>query len=104
MTPEDIRAKIIQAGTSQTAIAKFLKVRPASVGRVITGAMRSQRIEVELEKIIGGKVFAEPPKKRGRPKTVWTGQIAPQSDRRVDPPNRRVGERRGPKGAPQAAA
>lgn len=48
MTPDDIRAKIVQAGTSQTAIAKFLKVRPASVGRVISGAMRSARIEAEL--------------------------------------------------------
>lgn len=73
MNPSDIKAKIVQAGTSQSAIAAYLGVRPASVGRVIRGEMRSQRIEDELSKIVGKKINTGPHKKSGRPKTVWTG-------------------------------
>lgn len=104
MTPDDIRAKIVQAGTSQTAIAKFLKVRPASVGRVISGAMRSHRIEAELSKIVGQTINSGQPKEPGRPKTVYNGQVEPQLDRRVAPHDRRVADRRESKIAPQAAA
>lgn len=75
MHPFDIKTKIAEAGTSQAAIAAYLKVRAASVGRVIRGEMRSQRIEVELSKIVGQPVFSAPRKVPGRPKTTWTGQV-----------------------------
>ena len=75
MSPQDIKAKIAQAGTSQAAIAAYLGVRSASIGRVIRGEMRSKRIETELAKIVGKPIDVRPPKRPGRPKTVWTGKV-----------------------------
>jgi transcriptional regulator with XRE-family HTH domain len=72
MKPEDIKAAIAMAGTSQTAIARHLGVSPNSVSRVICGAMRSTRIEAELQKITGKPLHASKPV-RGRKKTVWSG-------------------------------
>lgn len=89
MRPLDIKTKIALAGTSQAAIAAYLKVRSASIGRVIRGEMRSQRIEAELSKIVGQPVFDAPCGKPGRPKTTWTGQLAAPAwdgvDRRKKP-------------------
>lgn len=73
--PQDIKAAIAKAGTSQTAIARHLGVRMNSVSRVINGTLRSQRIEAELQKITG-KPLHDTPSVRGRRKTVWTGQSA----------------------------
>lgn len=73
MKPQDIKAAIARAGTSQTAIAVHLGVRLNSVSRVINGTMRSTKIEAELQKITGKPLHAAPPV-RGRRKTVWTGQ------------------------------
>jgi hypothetical protein len=75
MNPNCIRSKIAAAGTSQTAIAKYLAVQPGSVAKVIEGKMRSLRIEAELSKIVGQTLFPGPRRKPGRPKTVWNGQI-----------------------------
>lgn len=71
----EIRAAIARAGTSQTAIAEYLGVTPASVSRVVNGTMRSQRIEAELAKVVGHPLFA-PAGRPGRKKTVWTGQVS----------------------------
>lgn len=75
MKPQDTKAAIAKAGTSQTAIADYLGVSINSVSRVINGTMRSKRIEAELQKITG-KPLHDKPSVRGRRKTVWTGQGA----------------------------
>lgn len=72
MKPEDIKAAIALAGTSQSAIARHLGVSVNSVSRVVTGAMRSARIEAELEKVTGKPLHPAKPV-RGRRKTVWSG-------------------------------
>lgn len=72
MKPEDIKACIARAGTSQAALAAHLGCSPNSVSRVINGAMRSKRIEAELRKLTGRPIHATP-SKRGRKKTVWSG-------------------------------
>lgn len=72
MKPEDIRAAIVRAGTSQQAIADYLGVRAQSVGRVISGQTRSARIEDELAKITGKPIHAKR-NKPGRRKSVWNG-------------------------------
>lgn len=73
MKPQDTKAAITRANTSQTAIAAHLGVSLNSVSRVINGTMRSKRIEAELQKLTG-KPLHETPSVRGRRKTVWTGQ------------------------------
>lgn len=70
-----IKAAIVAAGTSQSAIAEYLKISPSSVARVVAGKNRSARIEAELAKILGRMPFG-PPGKRGRKKTVWEGRVA----------------------------
>jgi lambda repressor-like predicted transcriptional regulator len=74
MKPQDTKAAIARAGTSQAAIAEHLGVSPHSISRVINGTMRSKRIEAELQKITG-KPLHPTPSVRGRRKTVWTGQV-----------------------------
>lgn len=77
MNPEAIKSAIEKAGTSQAAIARFLGVTVQSVNAVVNGRMRSPRIEKELAKIVGPDVFKPYEKKKcGKPKTVWTGQLA----------------------------
>ena len=73
MKPQDTKAAIAKAGTTQKAIADYLGVTTHSVGRVINGTMRSARIEAELQKLTG-KPLHDKPSVRGRRKTVWTGQ------------------------------
>lgn len=74
MTPNDIKAAIAKAGTTQTAIAHHLNVRPKSVGQVIAGKLRSTKIEAELAKVTGKPIHAKPPQ-RGRPRTSWSGDV-----------------------------
>lgn len=74
MKPEDIRAAIVKAGTSQAAIATYLGVKPQSVARVIAGQMRSARIEDELAKITGCPIHQKRNPK-GRRKAVWNGVL-----------------------------
>lgn len=93
MNPLDIKAKIAQAGTSQAAIATYLGVSPASVGRVIRGNLRSKRIEAELSKIVGQPI-SPAPKKPGRPKSVWTGEVVAQPIPAWDGVERRSGKDR----------
>jgi len=73
MTPEEIKAAIARAGTTQTAIASHLDVRVQSIGRVIKGTMRSAKIEAELAKLTGKPLHASQAKP-GRPKSTWNGQ------------------------------
>lgn len=72
MNRTDIKAAIERAGTSQAAIAEYLKVTPACVGRVIAGTMRSKRVEAELEQLIGKPIFGKA-RKPGRTKTTYQG-------------------------------
>ena len=71
--PQDIKAAIAKAGTSQKAIADHLDVSVSALHRVIHGTMRSKKIEAELQKITGKPLHDTPPV-RVRRKTVWTGQ------------------------------
>lgn len=72
MNKTDIKAAIERAGTSQAAIAEYLKVTPTCVGRVIAGTMRSKRVEDELEKLVGKQIFGKS-RKPGRIKTTYNG-------------------------------
>lgn len=72
MKPQDIKAAITKAGTTQTAIAEHLEVSIGSVSRVINGTMRSKKIEAALEKITG-RPLHDTPSVPGRRKTVWNG-------------------------------
>jgi ribosome-binding protein aMBF1 (putative translation factor) len=74
MTPEDIKAAISRNGTSQAAIAEYLKVTPSVVGRVVSGKARSQRVEAEIEKAVGRKNIFGPRGKPGPIKTTWNGK------------------------------
>ncbi|UCU93994.1 helix-turn-helix domain-containing protein [Hydrogenophaga taeniospiralis] len=74
MKPEDIRAAIVRAGTTQRAIADYLDVRPQTVARVINGQSRSAKIEDELAKITGKPIHASR-NKPGRRKSVWNGVV-----------------------------
>ncbi|WP_161499705.1 helix-turn-helix domain-containing protein [Limnohabitans sp. TS-CS-82] len=73
MTPNEIKAAILRAGTNQAAIASYLDVTVQSVWRVVNGTMRSARIEAELEKITGCPIHASV-SRRGRKKAVWSGE------------------------------
>ena len=70
--PKEVAAAIVAAGTTQRAIATHLGVTQQSLGRVISGSMRSAKIEAELEKVTGIKLY-DAPARRGRVKSVWTG-------------------------------
>jgi predicted transcriptional regulator len=72
MNRTDIKAAIERAGTSQAAIAEYLGVTPTCVGRVIAGTMRSKKVELELEQLIGKPIFAKA-RKPGRIKTTYKG-------------------------------
>jgi hypothetical protein len=72
VNPKIVRAAIIAVGTTQRAIATHLGVTQQSLGRVISGSMRSAKIEAELEKVTGIKLY-DAPARRGRVKNVWTG-------------------------------
>ena len=74
MTPNEIQAAIIKAGTNQKAIAEYLGINVHMVWRVVNGMGRSARVEAELIKIIGYDIFGGPAS-RGPKKKVWTGQV-----------------------------
>lgn len=107
MHPEEIKAAIRMKGTTPSVIAEELGLSPTTVSQVIHGRGVSSRIANRISELLGLPVAhiwpAARPSLLRRTKTK-NDQMAPQSERRVDPPNRRVGERRGPKAAPQAAA
>lgn len=107
MHPEEIKAAIRMKGTTPSVIADELEVSRTTVSQVIHGRGVSARVANRISEVLGLPVVhiwpAARPSLLRRTKNK-NDQIDPQSDRRVDPPNRRVGERRGPKTAPQAAA
>ncbi len=78
MTPNDIKAAIARAGTSQAAIAEHMKISKGSVWRVVNGTLRSTRIEAELQKLTGKPLHAAKPVK-GRQKSVWNGRAGVSS-------------------------
>lgn len=49
----EIRAALLMADTSQISIAKSVGVKPASVSLVISGRMRSRRIEQAISQATG---------------------------------------------------
>lgn len=74
MEPEDIKAAIAKAGTSQSGIAEYLGLTTGVVCAVVNKKTRSPRVERELEKITGKPIYDQPAK-RGRKKLVWTGRV-----------------------------
>lgn len=118
MHPEEIKAAIRMKGTTPSVIADELEISRTTVSQVIHGRGVSARVANRISEVLGlpvAKIWpAVRPTLVRRTKTKkphthksecpMSGQIEPQPDRRVDPPNRRVGNRRGPKIAPQAAA
>ena len=74
MEPKDIKAAILLAGTSQSAIADYLGIHVSVVNGVVLKKTRNQRVETELQKITGKPVY-DTPVKRGPRKTVWTGKV-----------------------------
>lgn len=86
MTPQEIKAQIALAGTTQSAIARHLGMNVSFFGRVIAGTARSARAEAALERITGKPINTAPRKKGGRTKTVWTGQSRSASPSPVSQP------------------
>lgn len=74
MKPNDIKAAISRAGTSQNAIAEYLDLSATTVSGVVNGKTRSARVEAELAKIIGKAPFG-PPAKKGPKKSTWHGSV-----------------------------
>ena len=77
MTPNEIKAAIVRAGTNQTAMAAHLGVTRSALWRVVNGNMRSAKIESALEKLTGKPIHSDKAK-RGRQKSVWNGVSASQ--------------------------
>lgn len=75
MEPKDIKAAILDAGTSQSAIARYLGIHVSVVNGVVLKKTRNQRVEAQLQAITGKPVY-DTPVQRGPRKTVWTGQVA----------------------------
>lgn len=78
MEPEDIKAAIAKAGTSQSGIAAYLGVTTGVVSAVVNKKMRSARVERELEKITKKPIYSNPAK-RGRKRLAWSGQVGVQA-------------------------
>jgi hypothetical protein len=72
MKPAHIKAGIAAAETTQQAIADHLGVSVQAVGRVVSGSMRSARIEAELSRIVGKPIHTTK-STPGRKKSVWKG-------------------------------
>ena len=72
MKPNDIKAAIQRAGTTQVAIAQYLGVSPSTMNQVISGRTRSARVEAEINKICGKAVFAAP-RPAHRPRSSYNG-------------------------------
>jgi hypothetical protein len=70
MTPNDIKAALVKAGTNQSALAEYLNVSVSTVCKVINKTARSARVEKEIDAIAGKSCFA-PYRKPGRVKLVW---------------------------------
>ena len=75
MRPQDIRAELVRAQVTHSAIARGLDppVTPRAVGLVIDGLSRSQRIEQAIAAAIGVDVRAlwpDWPSSPGRPRSA----------------------------------
>lgn len=69
MHPADIKAAIEKAGSSQTKIARALKVTKTTVNHVIYGQSSSRRIANEIARVTG-KTLAE----------LWPGRYSTPED------------------------
>jgi len=74
MKPEDIRAELVRAKVTHSAIARSLKppVTPRAVGLVIEGLSTSRRIQEAIASAISvgvREIWPAAPRKPGRPKS-----------------------------------
>jgi lambda repressor-like predicted transcriptional regulator len=69
MHPEDIKAELRKAGSSQTRIARTLKVSHTTVAHVIHGRTKSRRIALEIARVTGKSLD-----------DLWPGRYPPKND------------------------
>lgn len=71
MTPsQEIKTALKEHNTSMAALARHLGLSYSVVERAINGYGRNARVEAEVERLMGRKVF--PPKKKpGMRKSTW---------------------------------
>lgn len=71
MTPsQEIKAALKAHNTNMAALARHLGLSYSVVERAINGYGRNARVEAEVERLMGKKVF--PPKKKpGARKSTW---------------------------------
>lgn len=71
MTPsQEIKTALKAHNTSMAALARHLGLSYSVVERAINGYGRNARVEAEVERLMGRKVFP-PHKTRGFRKTTW---------------------------------
>ncbi len=71
MTPsQEIKDALKSHNTSMAALARHLGLSYSVVERAINGYGRNARVEAEIERLMGRKVFP-PHKKRGFRRTTW---------------------------------
>ena len=98
MHPEEIKAAIRMKGTTPAVIADELELSRSTVSQVIHGRGVSSRVAKRISEVLGLPVAHIWPTTRPtlhRLTKTKKAQVEPQPDRRVDPPNRRAGNRRG---------
>lgn len=71
MTPsEEIKQALREHNTNMAALARHLGVSYSVVERAINGYGRNARVEAEVERLMGRKVFP-PNKQRGARRSTW---------------------------------
>ena len=71
----NIKSMLREKGISQTALATYVGVSATVVNQVVNSKARNRRVEIELEKIAGCKLFG--PNARPGPKpTSYAGVAA----------------------------
>lgn len=71
MTPtEEIKQALKANNTTMAALARYLGLSYSVVERAINGYGRNARVEAEVERLMGRKVFP-PNKKRGYRRSTW---------------------------------
>lgn len=96
------RAAITDSGESIAAWARRNNFDLQITGHVLRGSLKATRGEAHRVAVALGLRKRVAKKRKGA--LSVDGQIAPQPERRVDPPNRRVDNRRTPKAAQKVAA
>ena len=60
MTPDEIKARLVELGLTQPILARMFKVSDSAINRILQGRSRSERIEQAIAKLLRipvGEVF-----------------------------------------------